>query len=76
MLGFFIKYLWIPKISSASTLSISFEKSLIHPYNSVFFYLSTKKSFETLPKHNGDAFISESFALNNAKLNKTSPVAQ
>ena len=26
--------------------------------------LSTEKSFETLPKHNGAAFISECFALN------------
>ena len=29
-----------------------------------FFKLSTEKSFETLPKHNGTTFISESFALN------------
>ena len=28
------------------------------------FILSTERSFEILPKHNEDAFISESFALN------------
>ena len=31
---------------------------------SSLFILSAEKSFETLPKHNGAAFISETFALN------------
>ena len=33
-------------------------------YNPAFFTLSNEKSFDTLPKHNGAAFISESFAFN------------
>ena len=34
------------------------------PYNLVFCTLSNEEAFETLPKHNGAEFISESFALN------------
>ena len=33
-------------------------------YASLFFILSTEKSFEKLSKHNGDAYILEVFALN------------
>ena len=36
----------------------------IYPCNPFFFTLSVVKSFETLPIHNGAAFISETFALN------------
>ena len=36
----------------------------IYPFNPVLFILSTEKSFETLPRHNDAATISESFALN------------
>ena len=32
-----------------------------YPYIPVFFVLSAEKSFETLPKHNGAAFISVFF---------------
>ena len=41
--------------------SLSTEKSYTYPYNPDFFILSAKKSFETLLKHNGSAFVSESF---------------
>ena len=33
-------------------------------FNPVFFMLLIAKSFKTLPKHNGYAFFSESYALN------------
>ena len=40
------------------------EKSYTYPFNPAFFMLSTGKSFEILPKHNGCGFVSESYALN------------
>ena len=51
-------------MSATSVLSKSTQKSKKYPYNPVFFILSTEKSFETLPKHNGAAFISESVISN------------
>ena len=51
-------------ISATSIPSWSTIKLRTYLYNPAFFTLSNEKSFDTLPKHNGAAFISESFAFN------------
>ena len=51
-------------ISSAAVASESILKSYTYPFNHFFFILSIEKSFETFPRHNGVATISEFFALN------------
>ena len=38
-------------------------KSYTYPFSPAFFILSTEKSLEMFPRHNGVATISESFAL-------------
>ena len=50
-------------MSIISTELKSTEKSYAYPINPGFFMLSTVKTLEISPKHDGHAFISEPFAL-------------
>ena len=58
---FFIKYLWISKISLVSTELKSTEKKFTIPFNPIFFTILNVKSSEVLPKHSAESFISEFF---------------
>ena len=57
-------YIYIYIISLLSIGLKSTEKNFATPFNPVFFILLIVKSFDTLPKHSAQSFISQSFALN------------
>ena len=59
-----MKYLWISKILLVSIGLISNEKKIIITFNTVFFHIIYCKTFEILPKHSVQYFMSESFTLN------------